>query len=59
MSWPAFNNEVDMDDSQFKLGMLFRSSEQVANAIKQHTIKHGKQVKFKVCEKTRVRAICR
>lgn len=55
---PEFNNTVDMEDPKFELGMLFSSVEAVKNAVKQHSIKHGKQLKLKV-ERTKVRAKCR
>ena len=58
IKWLEFNNTVDMEDPKFELGMPFSFAEAVKNAVKQHSIKHGKQLKLKV-ERTKVRAKCR
>ena len=54
IKWLESNNTVDMEDPKFELSMLSCSAE----AIKQHSIKHGKQLKLKI-KTTNVRAKCR
>ncbi|KAM7510789.1 hypothetical protein LguiB_009664 [Lonicera macranthoides] len=58
-TYPVFNTKNDMSDPVFKLGMIFKDRKEVKEAIKVYSIKHGKEIKFKKNESSRIRAVCR
>ncbi|KAH7847412.1 hypothetical protein Vadar_025791 [Vaccinium darrowii] len=51
-----FRCEVHMEDPPFEMGMKFASTTVFKDAIKQHAIKHRRNVKFVKNDKLRVRA---
>ncbi|KAL5566925.1 hypothetical protein UlMin_030089 [Ulmus minor] len=55
--YPEFNPKTDMKNPTFKLGMTFDSADTFRKAIRAHAIKHKRDVKFKVNDKDRVRAV--
>lgn len=57
--WTEFNKKIDMEDPPFTLGMLFPSSKVLAEVIKKHAIKSGKQIRVVKCERKRVTGICK
>ncbi|KAL5553162.1 hypothetical protein UlMin_040563 [Ulmus minor] len=56
--YPKFNPQTDMKNPTFKLGITFDSADTFRKAVKAHAIKHKRDVKFKVNDKDRVRAVC-
>ena len=56
--WKIFRPHTDMEDPQFKLGMLFASSAELKAAIRQHSIKHQRKIKLLKNDKRRVKAVC-
>ncbi|XP_058217282.1 uncharacterized protein LOC131328349 [Rhododendron vialii] len=53
-----FRPETDMEDPQFKMGMLFSTPQEFKAAVKQHAIKHQRQVKMVKNDKRRIKAKC-
>ncbi|KAL3517043.1 hypothetical protein ACH5RR_023945 [Cinchona calisaya] len=53
----VFNEKTDMKDPVFKVGMLFKSVKEFRAAIRAHSIKDGRNVRFKKNEGKRIRAI--
>lgn len=53
-----FRPETDMEDPQFKVGMFFSTPQEFKAAVKQHAIKHQRQVKMVKNDKRRIRAKC-
>ncbi|KAK2645923.1 hypothetical protein Ddye_021118 [Dipteronia dyeriana] len=53
-----FNSRHDMQDPVFKLGMEFSSVTVFRKAIRAHSVKHRKIVKFKKNDPNRIRVIC-
>ncbi|KAL5567072.1 hypothetical protein UlMin_030236 [Ulmus minor] len=56
--YPEFNPKTDMKNPTFKLGMTFDSVDTFRKAVRAHAIKHKRDLKFKVNDKDRVRAVC-
>ena len=54
-----FREDTDMADPKFKLGMVFSSGAVFKNAIREYSIKACKELKFKVNDRNRVRAVCK
>ncbi|KAL3537235.1 hypothetical protein ACH5RR_000601 [Cinchona calisaya] len=54
----VFNEKTDMKDPVFKVGMLFKSVKEFRAAIRAHSTKDGRNVRFKKNESKRIRAIC-
>jgi hypothetical protein len=50
--------EEDMVDPKFKTGQIFQSVEQLRTAIREHSCKHRKNIKFPKNDKIRVLARC-
>ncbi|XP_028094043.1 uncharacterized protein LOC114294125 [Camellia sinensis] len=57
--FPEFNKHTNMVDPQFQVGMVFPSSKVFKQAVKEHAIKTGKDIKFLKNDKDRVRAGCK
>ncbi|KAH7836945.1 hypothetical protein Vadar_007736 [Vaccinium darrowii] len=53
-----FRRDRDMEDLSFQLGMKFSSTNDFKDAIRQHAIKHQRNVKLVKNDKLRVRAKC-
>ncbi|KAE9459215.1 hypothetical protein C3L33_08887, partial [Rhododendron williamsianum] len=53
-----FRPETDMEDPQFKMRMLFSTPQEFKAAMKQHAIKHQRQVKMVKNDKRRIKAKC-
>ncbi|KAH7847383.1 hypothetical protein Vadar_025501 [Vaccinium darrowii] len=53
-----FRSEHHMEDPPFELGMKFSSATALKDAVKQHAIKHRRNVKLVKNDKLRVRARC-
>lgn len=51
-------NETDMEDPRFKLGMFFSTTKDFKTTIKEHAIKHQRNVKLVKNDQRRVRARC-
>ncbi|KAL5551362.1 hypothetical protein UlMin_001538 [Ulmus minor] len=56
--YPEFNPRTDLKDPSFKLGMIFDSVDTFRKAFRAHSVKHKRDVKFKVNDRDRVRAVC-
>ncbi|XP_058194350.1 uncharacterized protein LOC131311050 isoform X1 [Rhododendron vialii] len=54
----TFKPEIDMEDPRFMKGQYFNSAKEFKEAIKQHAIKHQRNVKLVKNDKRRVRAKC-
>ncbi|KAH7862346.1 hypothetical protein Vadar_003544 [Vaccinium darrowii] len=52
----VFNEKTDMDNPIFKVGMEFKTHGQFREAVKEHAIKWGKEIKFLKSDKRQVRA---
>ena len=51
-----FREDTDMADPKFKLGMVFSSGAVFKNAVREYSIKAGKELKFKVNDRQVVMA---
>ncbi|KAL5570950.1 hypothetical protein UlMin_020547 [Ulmus minor] len=49
---------MDLKDLSFKLGMIFDTADTFRKAVRAHAVKHKRDVKFKVNDRDRVRAVC-
>lgn len=58
-SYSEFNEECDMKDPHFKIGMKFRSFKQFKEAVKNYGIKHRFVMNFRPNDKDRCRAFCK
>ncbi|KAH7833745.1 hypothetical protein Vadar_009318 [Vaccinium darrowii] len=58
MKYPVFNENTDMENPVFKVGMEFKTHAFFREAVKEHSIKWGKKVKFVKSDREKVRAIC-
>jgi len=58
---PSFTEfkEADMQNPSFKLGLVFKSSKLFKQAIREYSIKAGKNIYFKKNDSDRVRAECK
>lgn len=54
----TFKPETDMEDPRFMKGQYFNSAKEFKEAVKQHAIKHQRNVKLVKNDKRRVRAKC-
>lgn len=54
----TFKPEADMEDPRFTRGQYFNSAKEFKDAVKQHAIKHQRNVKLVKNDKRRVRAKC-
>lgn len=54
----TYRNEVDSNNVQFEVGVVFSSKDKLKGAIKEYGIKTGKKLKMKKNDKQRVRVIC-
>ncbi|KAL3516448.1 hypothetical protein ACH5RR_023350 [Cinchona calisaya] len=57
-TYHVFNENTDMKDPVFKVGMLFKSVKEFRPSVRAHSIKDGRNVRFKKNEGKRIRAIC-
>ncbi|KAL3509628.1 hypothetical protein ACH5RR_029029 [Cinchona calisaya] len=57
--FPRFKASTDMHDPQFKLQMVFATSEEFKKACKSHGVKHGKKIRFSKNDTRRVTTICK
>ncbi|KAE9460709.1 hypothetical protein C3L33_07388, partial [Rhododendron williamsianum] len=53
-----FNEEADMLNPVFSVGMEFKTHEIFRDAVKEHSIKLGKKIKFKKSDRAKVCAVC-
>ncbi|KAH7863402.1 hypothetical protein Vadar_017045 [Vaccinium darrowii] len=58
-NYPVFNEKTDMDNPVFKIGMEFKTHEQVREAIKEYSIKWGRKIKFNKNDREKVDAVCK
>ncbi|KAK6145893.1 hypothetical protein DH2020_019762 [Rehmannia glutinosa] len=56
---PIFNRSVDLVDPEFELGMCFKDTAEIREAIRQHVIKQGRDVIFTINDKFKVQAKCK
>ncbi|KAL5577242.1 hypothetical protein UlMin_018941 [Ulmus minor] len=56
--YPEFNPKTNMKAPTFKIGMTFDSADTFRKAVRGHVVKHKRDVKFKVNDKDKVRAVC-
>ncbi|KAK2635121.1 hypothetical protein Ddye_029913 [Dipteronia dyeriana] len=56
-TYHEFHPERDMQDPNFKVGMLFGTTDIFRKAIRAHAVKHKRDVKFQKNDKHRVRAV--
>lgn len=56
---PIFNKRADILDPRFELGMCFPDNVTFREAVRQHSIKQGRQVVFTVNHKNKVQAKCK
>ena len=54
-----FRQDTDMTQPELKLGLTFPSGKVFKDAIREHSIRSGKEIKFKVNDSNRVRAVCK
>ncbi|KAI8549150.1 hypothetical protein RHMOL_Rhmol06G0004200 [Rhododendron molle] len=54
----VFNEKTDMANPRFMADMEFETHEVLRDAIKEHSVKMGKMVKFKKCDRQKVKAVC-
>ncbi|KAL3744004.1 hypothetical protein ACJRO7_013281 [Eucalyptus globulus] len=55
---PEFNAEVDMENPTFKLGMCFSNAKEFREAVRNHAIKNGRNVRFVKNTPNKLRAMC-
>ncbi|KAI8569476.1 hypothetical protein RHMOL_Rhmol02G0282000 [Rhododendron molle] len=53
-----FNEEADILNPVFSVGMEFKTHEIFRDAVKEHSIKLGKKIKFKKSDRAKVCAVC-
>ncbi|KAK1557118.1 hypothetical protein Q3G72_018308 [Acer saccharum] len=58
-SYHEFNPRHDLQDPVFRLGMEFSSVDVFRKAIRAHSVKHRKVVKFKKNNPNRIRVVCK
>ncbi|XP_058189566.1 uncharacterized protein LOC131307172 [Rhododendron vialii] len=56
--YTVFNEKTDMANPRFMVGMEFKTHKVLRDAIKEHSIKMGKKIKFKKCDRQKVKAVC-
>ena len=56
--YPEFNQRTDLENPTFKVGMVFPSTKVFKEAVKEHAIKSGKEIKFVKNDSLRVRVVC-
>ncbi|KAH7837497.1 hypothetical protein Vadar_014550 [Vaccinium darrowii] len=56
--YPIFNENVDMLNPVFSIEMEFKTHAIFRDAIKEHSIKMGKKIKFKKSDTKNVQAVC-
>lgn len=54
-----FNEQIDMSDSQFQIGMKFKSFKQFKEAVRNYGIKNRCVINFKPNNKKRCKAFCK
>ena len=59
LKYIRFNPATDMDDPKFNLGMIFSTADVVRNALRNYSIKNGRDHKYIVNKKFRSRAACK
>ena len=57
-TYPEFNEEIDMDDPQFKIGMLFINGPAFRAAIRKHAIVNQRPVRLRKNHGKRIKWIC-
>lgn len=58
VQYPEFNEETDMKDPLFSLGMLFSSGAVFRKAVRQHAIVHQRAIRLKKNLKKKIKWIC-
>ncbi|KAK6156803.1 hypothetical protein DH2020_011051 [Rehmannia glutinosa] len=58
-SHPVFNHKANISDPKFELGMQFPDIATFRSAVRQHTIKQGRDVKFTINLSYKVQAKCK
>lgn len=56
--YPEFRPEVDMQNIEFKLGMLFSTANEFKDVVKEYAVKGGYDVKFTKSEKWKIQVNC-
>ncbi|KAE8697122.1 hypothetical protein F3Y22_tig00110633pilonHSYRG00145 [Hibiscus syriacus] len=56
---PEFNDETDMENPQFKVGMIFGDKLKFKEAVRQYGIKNRVDVRFKRIGSVRVHVVCK
>ncbi|KAE8722753.1 hypothetical protein F3Y22_tig00013680pilonHSYRG00033 [Hibiscus syriacus] len=56
---PKFNDETDMENPQFKVGMIFGDKLKFKEAVRQYGIKNRVDVRFKRIDSVRVHVVCK
>lgn len=57
--YKLFNEQTDMDNPQFLVGMEFKTHSLFRDAVKEHEIKNGKVIIFLKSDRSKVRAVCK
>ncbi|KAL3849414.1 hypothetical protein ACJIZ3_011296 [Penstemon smallii] len=57
--YPVFNPKLDMDDPKFQVGLCFPNTDSFRLAVIQHSILHGRDIKFPKNDKDRVQVKCK
>ncbi|GAB2276943.1 hypothetical protein Dimus_011651 [Dionaea muscipula] len=55
--YPSFNEDTDFDNPVFSLGMEFKTHKLFRDAVKEYAIKWGKEIKFTLSDRNKVRAV--
>ncbi|XP_039039206.1 uncharacterized protein LOC120177009 [Hibiscus syriacus] len=56
---PEFNDETDMENPQFKVGMIFGDKLKFKEAVRQYGIKNRVNIRFKRTNSVRVHVVCK
>ncbi|KAE8735657.1 hypothetical protein F3Y22_tig00000340pilonHSYRG01097 [Hibiscus syriacus] len=56
---PEFNDETDMENPQFKVGMIFGDKLKFKEAVRQYEIKNRVFIRFKRTDSVRVHVVCK
>ena len=57
VKWPTFNELIDMENPQLKLGMIFSSPQVFRRALAEWTVRQGYDIKYLKNENKRITAV--
>ncbi|KAK8632300.1 hypothetical protein V6N13_072694 [Hibiscus sabdariffa] len=57
--WTEFNTECDMENSKFKVGLVFPNEETLKEVLRQYGRKNRYYVKFDINDRRRLRVVCK